>query len=265
MNAVDSISRVNILGVGVHAINMQTAVDFLDDAATNGKKGYVTVTGVHGIVEAQDDHQFRDILNGSMLTTPDGMPTVWIGRRRGHKEMDRVYGPELMIEVCRRSVDRGHTHFVYGGQEGVAGQLVSAIEDQVPGVIFVGTHTPPFRPLNAEEESELREKLEDLQPDFFWVCLSTPKQEKFMAEYLEKLPATVMIGVGAACDILTGRVKDSPRWVKRSGLQWLHRLIQEPERLWKRYLINNPRFVRKLLRESWLQRFGGTPPVTESD
>ncbi len=254
MTTGESIPRVDILGVGVHALNMRLAVDFLDDAATRGTKGYVTVTGVHGIVEAQDDHRFKDVLNGSMLTTPDGMPTVWIGRRRGHNDMERVYGPELMIEVCRRSTLTGHTHFVYGGQEGVADELVSAIETRVPGVKFVGTYTPPFRPLNKDEENELREQLESRRPDFFWVCLSTPKQEQFMADYLDKLPTTVMIGVGAACDILTGRVKDSPQWVKQSGLQWLHRLIQEPTRLWRRYLVNNPRFVRKLMQQAWAQR-----------
>jgi len=252
----DSIPRVDILGVGVHALNMRTAVNFLDSAASTGTKGYVAVTGVHGIVEAQDDKRLKDVLNNSMLTTPDGMPTVWIGRKRGHPQMDRVFGPELMVEVCRRSVDSGHTHFIYGGKQGVAGQLVSALENQVPGVRFVGTYTPPFRALNAEEESRLIEQLESVRPDFFWVCLSTPKQEMFMAEYVHKLPTTIMIGVGAACDILTGRVKDSPRWVKRSGLQWLHRLFQEPTRLWRRYLINNPRFVGMLLSHQLVLRKG---------
>ena len=252
----DSFPRVDILGVGVHALNMRTAVNFLDSAASTGTRGYVAVTGVHGIVEAQDDKRLKDVLNNSLLTTPDGMPTVWIGRRQGHPDMDRVFGPELMVEVCRRSVDSGHTHFIYGGKEGVAGQLVSALETLAPGVRFVGTYTPPFRPLNAEEESRLIEQLESARPDFFWVCLSTPKQEMFMAEYVHKLPTTIMIGVGAACDILTGRVKDSPRWVKRSGLQWLHRLFQEPTRLWRRYLINNPRFVHKMLRQAWAQLTG---------
>jgi N-acetylglucosaminyldiphosphoundecaprenol N-acetyl-beta-D-mannosaminyltransferase len=252
----DPIPRIDILGVGVHALNTRTAVDFLERAASTGTKGYVAVTGVHGIMEAQDDPQFKDVLNNSMLTTPDGMPTVWIGRRRGHANMDRVFGPELMVEVCRRSVDSGHTHFVYGGGQGVAEQLVSAIEAKVAGVRFVGTYTPPFRALNLDEEVQLLEQLELVRPDFFWVCLSTPKQEKFMAEYLDKLPTTIMIGVGAACDILTGRVKDAPRWVKRSGLQWLHRLFQEPKRLWKRYLINNPRFVSKLMQRAWTQWAG---------
>lgn len=244
-----TVPRVDILGVGVHALNMESAVDILDDAATNGTKGYVTVTGVHGIMEAQDDPSFKYVLNSSLLTTPDGMPTVWIGRSRGFKEMRRVYGPELMLEVCRRSLQTGHTHFIYGGAPGVADDLGRVLQSRFPGLRVAGTCTPPFRPLNEQEERDLVNRIEELRPDFFWVCLGAPKQERFMAEYSTKLATTVMVGVGAACDILTGRTKDSPRWVKQSGLQWLHRLLQEPRRLWRRYLILNPRFVYSLLRQ----------------
>jgi len=243
-----TVPRVDILGVGVHALNMRSAVDILDDAATNGTKGYVTVTGVHGIMEAQDDPSFKHVLNSSLLTTPDGMPTVWIGRSRGFRKMGRVYGPELMLEVCRRSLQTGHTHFIYGGAPGVADDLARVLQSQFPGLRIVGTHTPPFRPLNEQEERGLVDRIDELRPDFFWVCLGAPKQERFMAEYSTKLATTIMVGVGAACDILTGRTKDSPQWVKQSGLQWLHRLLQEPRRLWRRYLILNPRFVYSLLR-----------------
>jgi N-acetylglucosaminyldiphosphoundecaprenol N-acetyl-beta-D-mannosaminyltransferase len=243
-----TVPRVDILGVGVHALNMGSAVDILDDAATNGTKGYVTVTGVHGIMEAQDDPSFKHVLNSSLLTTPDGMPTVWIGRSRGFKKMGRVYGPELMLEVCRRSLQTGHNHFIYGGAPGVVDDLARVLQSKFSGLRIVGTHTPPFRPLNEQEERGLVDRINELRPDFFWVCLGAPKQERFMAEYSTKLATTVMVGVGAACDILTGRTKDSPQWVKQSGLQWLHRLLQEPRRLWRRYLILNPRFVYLLLR-----------------
>ena len=249
-----TVPRVDILGVGVHALNMGSAVDILDDAATNGTKGYVTVTGVHGIMEAQDDPSFKHVLNSSLLTTPDGMPTVWIGRSRGFKKMGRVYGPELMLEVCRRSLQTGHTHFIYGGAPGVADDLARVLQLKFSGLRIVGTHTPPFRPLNEQEERDLVNRIEELRPDFFWVCLGAPKQERFMAEYSMKLATTVMVGVGAACDILTGRTKDSPQWVKQSGLQWLHRLLQEPRRLWRRYLVYNPRFVHKLMQQAWAQR-----------
>ncbi len=255
MNGI-GIPRVDILGVGVHALNMQSATDILDAAATAGTRGYVTVTGVHGIMEAQDDPSFRTVLNSSLLTTPDGMPTVWIGRSRGFTDMGRVYGPELMLAMCQRSLQTGHTHFIYGGAPGVADELADVLRARYPGLKIVGTCTPPFRPLNAREEQDLVARMNDLRPDFFWVCLGAPKQERFMAEYSPKLATTVMIGVGAACDILTGRTKDAPRWVKQAGLQWLHRLLQEPRRLWRRYLILNPRFIYSLLRQPARRRAG---------
>ncbi|HEY3927059.1 MAG TPA: WecB/TagA/CpsF family glycosyltransferase [Candidatus Koribacter sp.] len=237
------LQRCNILGVGVHAINMDLAVDTLERAVESREKGYVCVTGVHGIMEAQRDHSLRSTLNRSLLTTPDGMPTVWVGRWYGQSHMDRVYGPDMMLEVCRRSVAKGYTHFFYGGNTGVAEELKSSLTEKFPGLRVVGTYTPPFRPLNDRERSDLQATVAQCRPDFFWVGLSTPKQERFMAEYLPLLDATVMCGVGAAFDVHTGRIQDSPRWVKRSGLQWAHRLFQEPRRLGRRYLVNNPKFM----------------------
>lgn len=241
-----SLPRVNILGVGVTAMDMPQAVRMATSAVSQGRKGYVCVTGVHGIMEAQKDPKFREILNHSLLTTPDGMPTVWVGRMNGFSNMRRVYGPDFMLDVCAASVEPGYTHFLYGGVEGVAEQLKAELTRKFPGLKIVGTYTPPFRPLNAEENADLQSQVAALRPDFFWVGLSTPKQERFMAEYLPKLDTRVMVGVGAAFDMHTGRATDSPDWVKSAGLQWLHRLLQEPSRLWKRYLINNPIFIYKM-------------------
>ena len=238
-----SLARANILGVGVHAINMEQAVAVIDQAVRNHRKGYVCVTGVHGVMEAQTDVKFKEILNKSMLTTPDGMPTVWVGRLQGFRDMDRVYGPDLMLEVCRLSEERGYTHFFYGGNMGVAEKLASSLRLLYPSLKVVGMFTPPFRPLNPLEEHILRERVMQARPDFVWIGLSTPKQERFMAEHIEGLDCTLMLGVGAAFDIHTGAKKDAPHWVKRAGLQWFHRFLQEPGRLWKRYLINNPKFV----------------------
>jgi N-acetylglucosaminyldiphosphoundecaprenol N-acetyl-beta-D-mannosaminyltransferase len=241
-----SLPRVNILGVGVTATNMREAVNLVDAAVSQGAKGYVCVTGVHGIMEAQKDSAFKAIINRSLLTTPDGMPTVWIGRLTGFSRMRQVTGPNFMLKVCELSVDRGYTHFFYGGVEGVADQLKHVLTHRFPGLKVIGTYTPPFRPLNAAENAELQARVSELRPDFFWVGLSTPKQERFMAEYLPKLDTKLMVGVGAAFDIHTGRVKDSPEWIKSAGVQWLHRLLQEPRRLWKRYLLNNPVFIYKM-------------------
>jgi N-acetylglucosaminyldiphosphoundecaprenol N-acetyl-beta-D-mannosaminyltransferase len=235
--------RVNILGVGVSAINMETALRTVRTAIETRRRGYVCVTGVHGIMESQRDVNFGRLLNASLLTTPDGMPTVWLGRWQGYREMDRVYGPDLMLGVCAMSERLGFTQFLYGGRADVAERLQGFLRRRFPRLRVLGCYTPPFRPLNGEEEAALAKRIAVLRPDIMWIGLSTPKQERFMAEFLPKLDLRLMVGVGATFDILTGGIQDAPRWVKRAGLQWLHRLSQEPSRLWKRYLLNNPRFL----------------------
>jgi N-acetylglucosaminyldiphosphoundecaprenol N-acetyl-beta-D-mannosaminyltransferase len=229
---------------------MSTAVQTLDQAVRDNIKGYVCVTGVHGVMESQSDETLRQALNSAFLNVPDGMPLVWVGHLQKFKDMERVYGPDLMKAVCEISVQKEYTHFFYGGNVGIAEELKTAIEQYFPGIRIVGTYTPPFRPLNENEENELIEQVAKSKPDFFWVGLSTPKQEAFMAKYLSRLDVTIMFGVGAAFDIHTGHIKDAPDWMKSSGLQWLHRLLQEPRRLAKRYLINNPIFIWKIMNQS---------------
>ncbi len=241
--ATPSENRANVLGVGVHAIDFPSAVRIIEDAVRERVKGYVCVTSVHGVMEAQRDPEFRDILNQALLVTPDGMPTVWVGRIQGNPGMKRVFGPDLMLEVCRRSAGTGIRHFLYGGKPGIADELAEGLRRRFPGITVVGTFTPPFRPLEPCEQLALQRQLEAAPPDIIWVGLSTPKQEKFMAENFQRLPGKIMVGVGAAFDIHTGHVKDAPRWIKNAGLQWAHRLCQEPRRLWKRYLVNNSAFL----------------------
>jgi N-acetylglucosaminyldiphosphoundecaprenol N-acetyl-beta-D-mannosaminyltransferase len=237
------IPRANVLGVGVSAVNMDEAVQLSDRLLQENGRGYICVTGVHGVIEAQSDPMLRTILNSSFITTPDGMPTVWVGRFQGFNAMRRVYGPDYMIEICRISVERGYRHFLYGGKPGVAERLAKLLTARFPGLQVVGTFTPPFRSLTSEEEANLVGQVKEARPDVVWVGLSTPKQERFMAEYLGKLEVKLMVGVGAAFDIHTGEIKDAPDWLKRVGLQWLHRLVQDPRRLWRRYCVNNPRFI----------------------
>ena len=248
--------RINVLGVGIDPLNLPAAVVAIGEAIRTRAQGYVCVTGVHGVSEAQDDPAFRAILNRALLNTPDGMPMVWLGRWRGRREMDRVYGPDLLLEVCRVSQEAGWRHFFYGGAPGVAAQLAASLQERFPKLIVAGTYTPPFRPLNESETAELRARVTEARPDIIWVGLSTPKQEAFMAAFLPRLDTTLMIGVGAAFDLLSGRVRQAPRWVQRSGFEWLYRLAQEPGRLWKRYLKNNPLFVwRVFLQLTGLRRY----------
>jgi N-acetylglucosaminyldiphosphoundecaprenol N-acetyl-beta-D-mannosaminyltransferase len=248
--------RANVLGVGVSAINLDSAVATIMEAAERKTKGYVCVTGVHGVSEAQTNRAFRNILNHSFLNTPDGMPMVWMGRLQGFREMDRVYGPDLMLRVCEASVPRGLSHFLYGGAPGVAEALKNRLVERFPGLKIAGTYTPPFRPITPQEENELQSLVAQTEPTFFWVGLSTPKQERFMAEYWQRLQTQIFFGVGAAFDFHAGRVRQAPRWMQRNGLEWLFRLGCEPRRLWKRYLKNNPLFLfRAFCQLSHLKRY----------
>jgi N-acetylglucosaminyldiphosphoundecaprenol N-acetyl-beta-D-mannosaminyltransferase len=257
-------NRANVLGVGVHAIDLPAAASVIETAIREGTKGYVCVTGVHGVMEAQRDFQFREILNHALLVTPDGMPTVWVGRMQGNRTMKRVFGPDLMLEVCRRSVGTGIRHFLYGGNPGIADQLADFLRLRFPGIAVVGTFTPPFRSLQPSEHSALERRMQITRPDIVWVGLSTPKQEKFMAANFRQLPCKIMVGVGAAFDIHTGHVKDAPQWIKTAGLQWAHRLCQEPGRLWKRYLVNNSAFLAALsLQLMGLRRYAFPPDPSD--
>ena len=157
--------------------------------------------------------------------------------------MRRVYGPDFLLAMCSHSLAQGYRHFFYGGRPGVAERLAGELTQRFPGLQVAGTYTPPFRPLNAAEEAELEALVAAAQPDVFWVGLGSPKQERFMAQYCGRLDVKLMAGVGAAFDIHAGYVKEAPGWLKRMGLQWLHRLIQEPGRLWKRYLKCVPSFI----------------------
>ncbi len=241
--------RANVLGVGVHAIDTAEAARRSEQLLASGGKGYVCVTGVHGVMESQGDAELRAILNQAFLCVPDGMPTVWVGRMQGHRQMRRVYGPDFMMAMCRRSRLGGFRHFLYGGAPGVAQQLKRRLESLMPWLRIVGTYTPPYGPLSAEQEAELFAAVQGSKPDILWVGLSTPKQERFMAHYCGRLDVKLMAGVGAAFDLHAGLKRDAPEWMKRCGLQWLHRLGQEPRRLGPRYLQHNPRFAWAICRQ----------------
>ena len=213
--------RCNVLGVHISGINMDMAISLSDNHIQAGRPGYVCVTGVHGVMEAQSDLEFRSILNRSFINTPDGMPTVWVGRMQGHSTMARVFGPDYMLRMCELSLTRGYRHFFYGGNTGVAEELARNLSSRYPGLQIAGTYTPPFRQLNASEESELIKVIDDSRPHIFWVGLSTPKQERFMAKYTNRLNVPLMVGVGAAFDFHSGAVKEAPRWLRNTGPQWI--------------------------------------------
>lgn len=239
--------RVDVLGVGVSAITMADAVGELGRWIQEGERHYVCVTGVHGVMEAQRDAALLAIHNASGLTTPDGMPMVWAGRWAG-ASIERVYGPDLLLAVSEVAARRGWTSYFYGGGKGVADLLATRLQQRFPGMRVVGTHCPPFRPLTPEESAEDVARINASGADIVWVGLSTPKQERWMAAHRGQLRASALVGVGAAFDIHAGTLPQAPRWMQRSGLEWLFRLSKEPRRLWRRYLYNNPRFLLGILR-----------------
>jgi len=227
--------RLNTLGVGISAINLLTALETMDGWIARRDRTYVTVTPAHAVMDAYRDPELRRIFNASGMTTPDGMAIVWLLRLRGCRSVARVYGPDLMLETCRSGLERGYRHFLYGGEPGVASLLAEKLRARFPGLSIVGTHTPPFREMTEGEDRSVVEQINDAGPDIVWVGLSTPKQERWMAAHLGRIQSPVMVGVGAAFDFLSGRKPQAPKWMQRSGLEWLFRLATEPRRLWPRY------------------------------
>ena len=239
--------RVNVLGVGISVLNLDQTVELLEQAVASNIQGFVTLTGVHGVVDSQDSEELRLIHNRALLCTPDGMPMVWLGRWAGYRQMDRVYGPDLMDRILSRGPVTGQTHFFYGGNEGVAEKLKAVFEARYPGVRIVGTYCPPFRQLTGEEQAQLEAKVAMVKPDYFWVGVGHPRQVHFMASHSGRLKTKIMLGVGAAFDFHTGTVRQAPRWIQRSGFEWLYRTFCEPRRLGPRYFRNNPRFIWRIL------------------
>jgi N-acetylglucosaminyldiphosphoundecaprenol N-acetyl-beta-D-mannosaminyltransferase len=241
------IERANILGVGVSALNLLVAVETIESWIRVGRREYVCVTGVHGIIESRRGATVRAIHNTAGLVVPDGMPLVWLLRRGGYRNSGRVYGPDLMLRLLERSLTQNFTHFLYGATEATLVQLRAKLTARFPGLRVVGSLAPPFRALTPAEDDAVVEAINRADPDIVWIGLSTPKQEIWMAEHRSRLNARVLLGVGAAFDIHAGRHRQAPGWMQRSGLEWLFRLCQEPRRLGRRYLYNNPRFVLEII------------------
>jgi N-acetylglucosaminyldiphosphoundecaprenol N-acetyl-beta-D-mannosaminyltransferase len=241
------IERVNVLGVGVSAIDMAQALATIERWLAQREPHYVCVTGVHGVMESQRDKVLRRIHNRAGLVTPDGMPLVWLSRLYGQSHVERVYGPDLMLACCEWSVVRGYRHFLYGGGDAIAQRLGERLCCRYPGLCVVGVCSPPFRPLTVDEDQAIVRRIDESRPDIVWVGLSTPKQEHWMAVHVGRLSAPVLIGVGAAFDYLAGVKKQAPRWIRHTGFEWLFRLATEPRRLWRRYLRNNPAFIGRVL------------------
>lgn len=244
----ENLPAYKALGVRIHAVNMDQAVAEMERRIKEGASGrYVAVTGMHGLSEARKDPLFRDILNGASLVVPDGMPLVWLARWHRIPLRKRVCGADLMEAFCLLTGPRIR-HFFYGGAPGVAEDLAAQLAARF-GITIAGTYTPPFRPLLPHEEAEVQQRVKEAAPHILWVGLSTPKQERWIAEFAPRLEVPLMVSVGAAFDMHSGRLRRAPVWIQESGLEWLYRMLQEPRRLWKRYLIVIPEAAWNVLLE----------------
>lgn len=263
MKTIPTQQYANVLGVKVSAVNIPLAIEIIDAWIANRERHYVTITGVHGVIESQRDEAIREMHNKAGMVTPDGMPLVWLNHWQGNKHVSRVYGPDLMLAICEASKDAGYKHFFYGGADGVPELLRDKLTERYPHLQVVGTYSPPFRPLTPEEDEEIVRMINATGADIVWVGLSTPKQERWMSAHLGRIDAPVMIGVGAAFDFHAGLKKQAPKWMQKRGLEWFYRLLSEPRRLGKRYLINNPIFIGLIAMQMLgLRRYELPPEVT---
>ena len=242
-------AKVSVLGTPLALIDYERTMDWIDAMVSERRQGYVSAAAVHLVMVSREDAETRDAVLGCSLAVPDGQPLVWAMRALGH-EASRVYGPELMARYCARSAKSGTRMYLYGGRnQGALVQLALNLRQRYPGVKIVGGYSPPFRALTDEERAHVVDDVNRSGADVVWVGIGQPKQEKWMADYRDRLDAPVLVGVGAAFDFHAGLVPQAPDWMQRMGLEWLYRLAHEPRRLWRRYLRYNPRFISGFARQ----------------
>ncbi|MGI9584223.1 MAG: WecB/TagA/CpsF family glycosyltransferase [Acidimicrobiia bacterium] len=216
----------------------------------------VAVCNVHSVMTARTNGRVAEALGSAEIATSDGVPLVWAIRWTARPEQQRVYGPELMRRTIAGSADSGLTHFFYGSTPETLEALSDSFAKIAPEAAVVGSYSPPFRAMTDDEHSEVMQTIRDSGADVVWVGLGMPKQELWMHSVRSELPGVALVGVGAAFDFIAGTKKEAPAWIQRAGLEWLFRLGQEPRRLWRRYLFNNPLFVLLLARQIVGSRFG---------
>jgi len=233
--------KTNIFDVGVANVTMRTAVEAFRAWAQSGQSGYVCACDVHSLMRSRTDAEHKQALQGAMMVVPDGQPLAWICKLSGASDVERVPGCDFMLGVVAKVPEAAH--YFLGGGPGVARLLAEKIKSEFPSARIVGTDEPPFRALSAEEETAQKDRIRASGATVVWVGLGCPKQEKWMALNSPALNGVLCVGVGAAFDFATGRVERAPPWMQRHALEWLHRLLSEPKRLWRRYLITAPHFL----------------------
>lgn len=233
---------VNIMGVNIAAINMEWLVDFTKKHLKELSGKYICVTNVFATVTASEDKEYLEVQNNALMAIPDGGPLSIVGRKRGFKNMSRTTGPDYMGEMFKISKENGYRHFFYGSKQETLDKLEENLKKDYEGIEIVGLYSPPFRELTKEEDEEIIKMINDAKADFVWVGLGAPKQERWMAKHVDKING-LMVGVGAGFDYYAGNIRRAPMWMQKMSLEWLYRLIQEPKRLFMKYLTTNTKFI----------------------
>jgi N-acetylglucosaminyldiphosphoundecaprenol N-acetyl-beta-D-mannosaminyltransferase len=239
--------KCNFIGTGVDILTYQELFEQCDRWLQNkqARSRHIACVNVNCAVEGHLDRKVAEIFDRADISGADSMPFVyWIKLLTG-KQCDRLYAPDIILELCKRSINHNHNYrlFLYGGADGVPQKMQSFLESKFPGVNIVGAYSPPFRQLTSEEDQKVCDLINQTRPDFLIVGLGSPKQDKWMQEHLTKIPGTIMIAAGAAFDFFGGTINQAPIFIQKSGLEWLFRLFQDPKRLWKRYTIYNIIFL----------------------
>jgi len=242
--------KFNILGVKISATNLNLACRSMGEWIKQKKKAYVCIAPVSTIVDCQKDEEYLKIVNQADMVTPDGMPLVWLAKLSGLHNVQRTYGPDLMLAFSEFSQQKGYKHFFYGGTPQTCQLLEEKLRERFPQLKIAGTYAPPFQSTLMNEEEQIIEKINQSQPDVLWVGLGSPKQDYWMVQHRQQLNVPVMVGVGAAFDFISGVKKQAPWWMQKCGLEWFFRLCCEPKRLWKRYAIGNFQFIYYLVQDS---------------
>ena len=236
------IPTCNIMGVNIAAINMDWLLKYTEQHIKELSGDYMCVSNVHTTVTSYEEPDYCAVQNGGIMAIPDGGPLSTVGRKRGFKDMSRTTGPSYMGEIFEISAKKGYRHYFYGSTEQTLEKLYQKLNEQYPEIQIAGMYSPPFRPMTEDEDKAIIERINETKPDFVWVGLGAPKQEKWMADHQGRVEG-LMIGVGAGFDYHAGNIERAPEWMQKSNLEWVYRLLQDPRRLFGRYWHTNTKFI----------------------
>lgn len=236
------IQTCEILKTNIAVTNMEETAAFIGARIESGRSGYICVSNVHTTVMAYEQEEYRTIQNSALLALPDGKPLSVVSKKMGYPQAERVAGPDLMTRMFQESGVKGYRHYFYGSTQDTLKALSEVLKVKYPEIQIAGMYAPPFRNLTEEEDAACVERINRAAPDIVWVGLGAPKQEKWMYAHRNIIKG-LMIGVGAGFDFHAGTVKRAPKWMQNIGMEWFYRLLQDPKRLWKRYVMTNWKFI----------------------